>query len=581
MAKSKIKTSSKAKPLGKTGSRFTRKNAWNNGGTFKNTDLLWYAVGVGEMQKLALAEPNSWWFFAAMHGEYVDPDGHAYQIDPSRKPVYPDWQFIPSPPSIPIPKGTITPQSLIPDYYIKEIYWNQCQHQSWYFLPWHRGYLAALEAQLRQHIIDAGGPQDWALPYWNYFGGDGENFIPPAFTQSKIAGTNTRFDGQDNPLFVTARYGPDNQINGQIYVVIANDKKHRSPANENCQKDKSYAGDRIVPNYGGQRTLFNHGGSTSGDIESNPHNLVHINVGGYVDIKDSNGNIIGQEYGLMSDPGTAALDPVFYLHHANIDRMWAIWNQSKKTNPTDYTNPTDPIWLDGPRSVGDREFLMPNKPSDITTKWIYTSNDVTDLGSMNYTYEDLPATVSTTTAGALTQKSKKLTIAPKAAMAGEENMNDNEPELIGANDGIVKITNEGTKVTIRSNEAVKSNTAIQSKGFKSFAPASETKSTDRIYLLLENIQGRMDATTLTVKANGVTVGVAGLFGLRRASAPDGSHGGQGLSFSFDITDHIDEIFKDESIDVSHLKVEIETDHPIPHNENITIGKISLYRRGQQ
>jgi hypothetical protein len=25
----------------------TRSNAWNNGGTFDNTDLLWYAKGVG------------------------------------------------------------------------------------------------------------------------------------------------------------------------------------------------------------------------------------------------------------------------------------------------------------------------------------------------------------------------------------------------------------------------------------------------------------------------------------------------------------------------------------------------------
>src|SRR5580704_1749708 len=33
---------------------YTRANAWNNGGTFANTDLLWYAKGVGAMQALAL-----------------------------------------------------------------------------------------------------------------------------------------------------------------------------------------------------------------------------------------------------------------------------------------------------------------------------------------------------------------------------------------------------------------------------------------------------------------------------------------------------------------------------------------------
>jgi len=25
-------------------------------------------------------------------------------------------------------------------------YWSECQHGSWYFLPWHRGYLIAFEA---------------------------------------------------------------------------------------------------------------------------------------------------------------------------------------------------------------------------------------------------------------------------------------------------------------------------------------------------------------------------------------------------------------------------------------------------
>ncbi|WP_369420946.1 tyrosinase family protein [Algibacter mikhailovii] len=28
----------------------------------------------------------------------------------------------------------------------------------------------------------------------------------------------------------------------------------------------------------------------------------------------------------MGVHGTAALDPIFFLHHANIDRMWDAWN---------------------------------------------------------------------------------------------------------------------------------------------------------------------------------------------------------------------------------------------------------------
>jgi tyrosinase len=31
--------------------------------------------------------------------------------------------------------------------------------------------------------------------------------------------------------------------------------------------------------------------------------------------------------GWMSDPDKAALDPIFWLHHANIDRLWAAWTK--------------------------------------------------------------------------------------------------------------------------------------------------------------------------------------------------------------------------------------------------------------
>jgi len=65
---------------------YTRANAWNNGGTFANTDLLWYAKGVGVMQARQLSDSASWWFFAAIHGEYLT-EGQ-----------FPGWGSLPSPP---------------------------------------------------------------------------------------------------------------------------------------------------------------------------------------------------------------------------------------------------------------------------------------------------------------------------------------------------------------------------------------------------------------------------------------------------------------------------------------------------
>ena len=48
------------------------------------------------------------------------------------------------------------------------------------------------------------------------------------------------------------------------------------------------------------------GGSTS--FEQLPHNIVHVLVGGW-----------------MGSVPTAAQDPIFFLHHCNMDRLWDLW----------------------------------------------------------------------------------------------------------------------------------------------------------------------------------------------------------------------------------------------------------------
>ena len=148
---------------------FTRANAWNKGGMFDNPDLFWYAKGVGAMQARGLDDTASWWFYGAIHGEYVTQA--SLQI-PGAFP----WANIPAPPAV--PTSPIPPNS--------DQFWNQCQHQSWYFAPWHRGYLLALEAQIRSDVIKLGGPSTWALPYWDYFGPGNQFNIPPAFTAARI-----------------------------------------------------------------------------------------------------------------------------------------------------------------------------------------------------------------------------------------------------------------------------------------------------------------------------------------------------------------------------------------------------------
>src|SRR5215831_11444770 len=131
---------------------FVRKNVYALGGDWADP-ILWYARAVGELRKRPLAANNSWRFYGAMHG--------------FRKS---GWKLV----------GYYRTTDKLPSKRVRGTYWEQCQHGSWFFLPWHRGYLMAFESLIRNEVVKLGGPQDWTLPYWNYFK-SGQANLPPAF----------------------------------------------------------------------------------------------------------------------------------------------------------------------------------------------------------------------------------------------------------------------------------------------------------------------------------------------------------------------------------------------------------------
>ncbi len=185
--------------------------------------------------------------------------------------------------------------------------WNQCRHGSWYFISWHRMYVYFFEAIVRQIVIEQGGPPDWALPYWNY-NSPGQNSLPLAFRNEKMN------NGLPNPLYVQERaWG----INAGATLPA----QYTTPAfalSRTLFVGKSEFG-------GGKTDPDNRFWSATGRLEQTPHNDVH--------------NAVGGPLGWMSDPETAAQDPIFWLHHSNIDRIWWIWQ-----NMPQRTNPNDQVW---------------------------------------------------------------------------------------------------------------------------------------------------------------------------------------------------------------------------------------------
>lgn len=523
-----------------------RKNVHMLGGDWAD-EILWYARGVKALKARSLADPTSWLFYAGIHGAY----GDLSRFVPGLTNL---WEYY----------GIIEPSTQRPGAADTALYWNQCQHQSWYFLPWHRGYLLGIERLLRDCILALGGPEDWALPYWNYFG-TGQQGLPPAF-----AGPDWS-DGQgDNPLFVPQRWGPL-PGGGAVFVPL-------SDVSLDAMDDAQFTGIATggTPGFGGPQTGFWPGGGNSGGVESQPHNNVHVLVGG----SEPTTGIPG----LMSYPPTAALDPVFYLHHANIDRLWSSWRRDP-----DHHDPGQSIWLEGPGQAGQRSFAMPNPDG---TRWDFAPKDMRDTHALGYEYDDLtPGAPDAPVAPGATARLVRLG-APDSPVTrqteGDEAMTPpqdlQEPELIGSNDSSIRLRDGVLHAPVRLDPAGRERVSASLSGVaRGAAP-------DRVFLNLENVRGLSDAIALRVYVgmeSGANpsdhpenlAGTVSLFGVSRASDPDDSHAGSGLTLTVEITDVVDRLHLGNAFDVKDLSVHLVPITEVPEAAATEIGRISVYRQG--
>lgn len=128
-----------------------------------------------------------------------------------------------------------------------------------------------------------------------------------------------------------------------------------------------------------------------------PHNDVHLSVGGF-DLPGPNGGESGQVAGANGDMGennTAGLDPIFFFHHCNVDRMFWLWqkkhgytdkfdiiNGYAGTSSNDSQGPTPGV---PPGTALDMDSpLAPFKKADNS---YYTSKDCINIETqMGFTY---------------------------------------------------------------------------------------------------------------------------------------------------------------------------------------------------
>jgi Common central domain of tyrosinase/Polyphenol oxidase middle domain len=189
-----------------------------------------------------------------------------------------------------------------------EAVWDGCQahpydpsnpehYQQWYFLPWHRLMLYEFEGVIREVLHD----EDFTLPYWNPVTGNVADLSIPAVFMDP---GSTLYNGTRWPW-----------VNGGERIdILYRDWLSLDVLNEKIYIDAPDGSLGFNPR-----------------LDTNPHFLTHLALGGD-----------------MADFATVGGDPMFYLHHANLDRVWESWNR------LGHTNPTDPKYLNRAFAYGDR-----------------------------------------------------------------------------------------------------------------------------------------------------------------------------------------------------------------------------------
>ncbi len=253
-------------------------------------------------------------------------------------------------------------------YRVAFVHFIDCPHGNWWFTSWHRGYLGFFEDQIRE----MSGDPDFMLPYWDWtanpyvpqsmFGAsnplDPVNYVPASgygyietrddfdaqvkepmrgYWNSFTAAQQAEQVKRMTPTFNEMWYDPEN---GAAFAF--QEKQHARAATQDKPKLDANAapsvaienllGDLAPSVFAGDGVTFENPVSETHQVVSGfsslskTHNIVHMSTGGTLNKEKS----YDQPYGIMSQ-NLSPIDPLFFLHHGNIDRLWDVWTRKQQT----------------------------------------------------------------------------------------------------------------------------------------------------------------------------------------------------------------------------------------------------------
>lgn len=279
-----------------------------------------------------------------------------------------------------------------------------CPHGNWWFLPWHRGYIGFFEQTVRQYS----GNSRFAFPYWDwtanpampadFFGSDNPLDPTSSYFIKSYAKFRADYEKPINDFYAKLTPDRQKQLDDRMLSTPADLWKAIDPANggyfypDNSARcltstQPSFAAPptactgscRTTPNAVSEKTLmaalsptdfitFGSGivdqhsqSTTQGVLESQPHNQVHNCIGGF-----------------MSDL-MSPTDPVFMMHHSNIERIWLVWTAKQEK----YGLPTLPEGADLTKWSAQPFLFYINSQGQALSK---VAGDFSQVGVFDYVY---------------------------------------------------------------------------------------------------------------------------------------------------------------------------------------------------
>ena len=441
--------------------------------------------------------------------------------------------------------------------------WCNCQHGSWYFLPWHRMYRAAFE-RIIQHLLE---DESWSLPYWYSIDPDdpGKAALPPAFLDLSLGDNNLQTEERSQ----TAKsglpfYGDIDPVQvGETVIATLGAPFFATPSGQSTFG-------------GGERSSLSFDGGERGSLENVPHGAPHSLVGNDYD-----------EFGNLVDPGwmgsffTAGLDPIFWLHHCNIDRLWEVW---LRLDPS-HANPTgDPAFF-------DTTFTFPD-PVEGSVTW--SIGDALDTEFFGYVYESAAAPSALMPApepspepepepepGPGPEPESGPDEGARAATRGDtmsgSSSTQRPPQVLGATSDVSLASPEAVVVEMEQ--------ARRPRG----AATDDSAAAPRAYLRVEGVTGTSAAPLYGVYVNvpdgedphdhpELRAGSFSTFGLVETSQTNAQHDAEGLTAVFDITTLRDRLASAGLWDDARIDVRFSTEVPRAVSSDTPAGEQAERRR---